>query len=93
MVDFARQPLLSKEKEADLKSKMEPLWLQGLSGMQIAKQLKLGHLEQLLNHYSPGMSIFTAKNSIYLSESNPDSKKAVKLCQIIATKIRLKSWG
>ncbi len=40
-MDFARQPLLSKEKEADLKSKMEPLWLQGLSGMQIAKQLKL----------------------------------------------------
>ena len=26
MLDFARQPLLNKEKEADLKSKMEPLW-------------------------------------------------------------------
>ena len=44
MSDFARQPLLSQEKEAELKSKMEPLWLKSrLSGMQIAKQLKFGH--------------------------------------------------
>ena len=42
-MDFARQPLLNKEKEADLKSKLEPLWAEGLSGMQIAKQLKFGH--------------------------------------------------
>ena len=42
-MDFARQPLLNKEKEPELKSKLEPLWLQGLNGMQIAKQLKFGH--------------------------------------------------
>ena len=44
MLDYTRQPLLKPEVEADLKLKMEPLWLQEprLSGMQIAKQLKFG---------------------------------------------------
>jgi hypothetical protein len=43
-MSYSRQPLLSKQKEAELKLKMEPLWNQvpKLSGMDIAKALKFG---------------------------------------------------
>jgi hypothetical protein len=44
-MSYSRQPLLSKQQEDELKSKMEPLWNQvepKLTGMEIAKQLKFG---------------------------------------------------
>ena len=77
MLDYTRQPLLKPEVEADLKLKMEPLWLQEprLSGMQIAKQLKFGQPKNLLNCYSPGMFTSTDRNSIYHFELNRDSKR------------------
>lgn len=34
--------LLSKQQESELKSKMGPLWLQGLKGKEIARRLKFG---------------------------------------------------
>jgi len=41
-MSYTRQPLLSKQQEVELKTKMEPLWNQGLKGKAIAKELKFG---------------------------------------------------
>ena len=77
-MDFARQPLLSKEKEADLKSKMEPLWTQGLKGMEIAKQLKLGHPGTAFESLQPRYVYFYRQKFNLPLRAKPRFKKGSK---------------